>query len=264
MARELVAKSRWRGFMSKDKGYCFIDPSLVPSLGPAVKAAQALQQSQQQNFVHTDAKKEAFRTGLLSEDDIRSTPEFLEFALSRDVVEIISDYLDTVPRLWGADFMYSVAKADDAHNSQLWHLDKPEVNYVQIFICLNEIGPDNGPFTFLPAGPSQRICDETRYHHRSSLGDGRMTDEELAKHRGDDAFISLKGAAGMAAIVDTSRCLHFGARIKTGYRSMLGFRYAPAHRMRERANLPFGPDLANGDRVKRKLLSGGLPAPARN
>lgn len=256
MARELLANSRWRGFMPKDKGYCFIDPAIIPSLGSAVKAAQALQGKREKDFVHTDAKAEAFRTGILSAEDLKTHPEMMEFALDRNMIEIVSDYLGTLPRLWGADFMYSIAKSEDAHNSQLWHLDKPEVNYIQVFICLNEIGDKNGPFTFLPAGPSQRVCEETGYHHRSSLGNGRMVDEEFNQHRKTDPLVSLIGKPGSALIVDTSRCLHFGARIKEGYRSMLGFRYAPAHRMRQQKNLPFGLEYAMGDAIRIKLLSG--------
>ena len=122
----------------------------------------------------------------MKHEDLRSEPALLEFALSREMIEIVTGYLGTVPRLAGVDLMYSAATVTDPHGSQLWHLDKPEVNYVQCFVCLNDLSEENGPFTFLPAQSSKRVCRETGYHNRSSLGDGRLTDQEFNRHRGRD------------------------------------------------------------------------------
>jgi hypothetical protein len=262
MARRLLRQSRWRGFMPKSTGHCLVNPSLIPSLMPAVRKAVAIQSARSDAFVHADSEKVPFLTGVLSPDDLKSCPELVEFALSPEMVEIVTDYLGTVPRLAGVDFMYTAAQATVARNSQLWHLDKPEVNYVQCFVCLNEVGDFNGPFTFLPAAGSERVCRETGYHHRSSLGNGRLEDDEFDRHRGTDELVSLKGPPGSGAIVDTSRCLHFGARLQSGHRLMIAFRYAPAHRIMQNAERRYSPALAAGDRLRLKVLTGGNPVPA--
>jgi hypothetical protein len=94
---------------------------------------------------------------------------------------------------------------------------------------------------------------------------GRYLDDELARVGGLDKSISVMGKAGSAVLVDTSRCLHCGSRVKPGtYRLCLYVQYCSS---REHGNL-FDYNRHAADPVKylatvnsRRSTNGDVSAP---
>ncbi|MDP6172746.1 MAG: hypothetical protein QGF09_01090, partial [Rhodospirillales bacterium] len=54
----------------------------------------------------------------------------------------------------------------------------------------------------------------------------------MLNHCGEENLFALTGPAGAGAICDTSTCLHYGSRCRSGERVSVVFRYAPAHKIK--------------------------------
>ncbi len=94
-----------------------------------------------------------------------------------------------------------------------------------------------GPFTFIPAAETTRIVNTIKKQRspEQEMAAGRYLDDELAAVGALEKAISVSGPKGSAALVDTSRCLHFGSRVKPGtYRLCLYIQYCTS---REHGNM---------------------------
>lgn len=145
----------------------------------------------------------------------------MAFALSRPVTEAITGYFGHVPRLrqMGVHVTLAEEGGPSLTNAQRLHRDAPEQrsHKPRIFLNLDHVGPDTGPFTFLPLDKTSAALAAT--------GNDEPTDREAADRVGSDAFRSLTGPAGRGVVIDTSRCLHFGGRVSAGRRAMLMLHY---------------------------------------
>jgi len=254
-ATSVRAESPWRGFVPRARGYRRVAPGEIPGLDDAVTEARAV-------FA---LRKEATlrdKTGLsaanpfymvLQDRDVPRYPRLVEAALAPPLVEIATDYLGTVPRLQNVNIWLSTP-LDRAYGSQLFHLDKPDVRLLSLFVNLGEVGPEQGPLTFLPADTSAVVRRATRYERRYYLGDGRLADDELFRHCRREDLVALTGAAGSGGFVDTSNCLHIGSRVEVGERAVLVVRYAPAHKMSGVVTKLLADRASCADPVRRLLL----------
>jgi len=175
------------------------------------------------------AKKWAFLRSVLTNEDLEHHPELVDFALSDGLLSLVTNYLNTIPHLNRIDLLYSVAHGgDDIVSSQMFHLDPEGLRQAKLFLNLRDVGPDEGPFTFIPASETTRIVKSIRAQRQAEgeLGMARYLDSEIAQVGGLDKAIGTMGPPGSAALVDTSRCLHFGSRVKPGtYRLCLYVQY---------------------------------------
>jgi hypothetical protein len=136
---------------------------------------------------------------------------FLQFALRHEIVASAADYLGLVPIIQFANVYHSSHAADELAKSQLYHCDSDEVTQVKIFIFCEDVTPESGPLTVVPANLSQRVRDHVRYKYKK-----RLSDEQVREALGDDLVeVPITGPAGTVVFVDTSRCLHYGSRIST-------------------------------------------------
>jgi hypothetical protein len=128
-------------------------------------------------------------------------------------------------------------------SSQIYHLDPEGRRQAKLFLNLRETGPDEGPFTFIPASDSASLVKAIKRRRSTDASDtdevgvvqGRYFDRELADVGGLAKAISVMGPTGSAGLVDTSRCLHCGSRVKAGtYRLCLYIQYCTS---REHGNL---------------------------
>jgi hypothetical protein len=220
--------------MDRGAGYCLLPPEPSAELSLALATCRRLfelkvPRADVPRHDGSDAgpssveekrkEKRAFLRNLLDNEDLRTHPELVDFALSDSTLGIATSYLGAVPYLNRVDLLYSVARpADDRIASQLFHLDPEGVTQVKIFVNVFDTHEEAGPFTFIPADETWRIVRAIRAERRREGRPhvGRYTDEEIAAVGGTPAIISLRGPQGTGAAVDTSRCLHLGSRVKPG------------------------------------------------
>jgi hypothetical protein len=234
--------------LSQDDGYVVLQPGALPGADKVIALAVGLFEEKKRKLeaasgpeTELHAKKWAFLRSVLNNQDLREHPELVEFALSDGLLRLVTNYLGTIPHLNRVDLLYSVAHGgEEAISSQIYHLDPEGRRQAKLFLNLRETGPDEGPFTFIPAAESTRVIKAIRHRRESTPeeGDllmGRYLDAELAQVGGLEKAISVEGPTGSAVLVDTSRCLHCGSRVRPGtYRLCLYIQYCSS---REHGNL---------------------------
>ena len=176
-----------------------------------------------------------FLLTLASDQELMKIASISNFITSDFVLNTVCSYLQqpfvlSTIRLW-----WSVVN-DTEIRSQKFHLDDEDLSQIKLFVNINDVSEDHGPFRFIDAVNSENII--SCYRH----GKRRFSDDEISASTDKVPIISLTGSAGEGGFVDTSRCLHFGSRANKHDRLVL---------------------MAQFLRYDAPLLRGSLPVEAR-
>jgi hypothetical protein len=138
---------------------------------------------------------------------------------------------------------------DMLESSQLFHVDANDSRTVKFFFNIEDVGDNDGPFTFIPADISARVLKAV------NAPDHRIEDDEIFAHCSPSDVIEAKGPPGTGFVVDGCRCLHFGARARGGKRLVLLVEYYSYFSPKDPA---FGvepdEDWYRGDKLRRAAL----------
>ena len=230
-AKAISGTSKHSGFIDEAKGFATFGPSDFEGIREAVAAANEIRERKS-----LDGKfKKPFFVNLLEPSDLEMHPELLAIARNKAIQDAAAGYLGTVPELSGIGVFLS-PKNESLEKSQYFHTDDIDKTQVKCFINCNEIGPDNGPFTFIPAD----VSDKMRKKLKHGWCGPRFTDQEIETHTTKTDIIAVTGGPGTGVLVDTSRCIHFGSRCREGYRLVIMFQYT------RHPNLSFATQRAPG------------------
>jgi hypothetical protein len=220
-ARDIRGTSNWAHFIPRDRGYRLLSRDSLAGSGGVVEVCRELFEAKGgiQSF---QMGKKPFFTNVLEAADLEARPELLDSILSDPVIESVTGYLGTVPRLNSVGLFVSNAN-ESMESSQLFHLDGEDFRMVKCFYNLDHVAPENGPFTFLPRDASRRV----RKGLKVETDEGRHEDGDVFQFCDAEEAICLTGPAGQGAFVDTANFLHFGSRARAGYRMVLMFCYCP-------------------------------------
>lgn len=217
--REINENSQYAGFIDKKTGYRRFGPNDLPGIMEAVNAAARLY-AEKASDIDTSVGKKSFFYNIATRPDLKRYPELLTFAQSTPLLDAATGYLDILPTLSALGVYFSPAN-ESFEKSQMFHIDDEDLRQVKCFVNVNDVGVSNGPFTFIPADKSSAIRNKLGHHWRGP----RLSDEELATLSKEKDMISLVGSPGSGAMVDTSSCLHFGSRCRSGYRLVIMIQY---------------------------------------
>ncbi len=226
--------------LDRRDGYALLPPGAVANTDEIIELSLRLFEEKQLEAAANagNSKKWAFLRSILTNQDLARNPRLVDFALSDSLLSLVTNYLGTIPHLNRIDLLYSVNHGgEEAISSQIYHLDPEGTRQAKLFMNLRDVGPDEGPFTFIPASETTRIVNAVKQRRLedTEMAAGRYSDEELQAVGGLERAIAVGGPKGSAALVDTSRCLHFGSRVKPGtYRLCLYIQYCTS---REHGNM---------------------------
>ncbi|GMQ82806.1 MAG: hypothetical protein BMS9Abin05_2268 [Rhodothermia bacterium] len=150
----------------------------------------------------------------------KDNAELLEFALSRPVIEAVTGYLGVVPILRGLEIFLSTSN-ESIESRQMFHIDYDDFHQIRCFMNVVDVDEGGGQFTFVSVDKSKEI--RVRLGHR--WRDRRLTDKEVLGLFQIDEVVKLVGRAEGGGMVDTSNCLHYGSRARTGERLVFMFQY---------------------------------------
>ncbi len=161
----------------------------------------------------------AFIKDLIEPGDLERFPSFLDFATSSAVVEPVCHSMKMVPRL--SDLVPPPVRLTEStiqgqvaegeyFTSQLFHLDFHDKPVVYVILLLRDVGPQSGPFCFLPSSVSARVARELKYGKRNIPY--RLTDEQVASVVDEDEIIRFEGSRGDVLFLESNACFHFGSR----------------------------------------------------
>ncbi len=161
----------------------------------------------------------------VSDEQIALIKPILKFASQPKLMGLAADYLGQIPTLSNTSFIYTPAmeKGHTPINAQMFHRDALDPDFLHLVIPVYDIGPKNGPFTYINAKKSLEII--TALNHE----DGRVKDEIIEKFISPENYTKLTGKAGSAWFVNPYHCFHHGARVEEGFRVMLIISFATPH-----------------------------------
>lgn len=185
-ALEREAFVEWSGFVS---------PDMLTALQAEAAEAEAAQ-SRSKDFFELLSPGRPLRT---SDASVR-------IALDPRLVAAVTAYFGEVPYLLSSELIRSrrTAASPAWKKSQLWHFDHNDTRVLKLFVYLNDVGDNNGPFTYIPMHPAQARLPYLPVH---------KSDAQITRHLGSNTERSITGAQGTTFLIDTARLLHRGSRI---------------------------------------------------
>ena len=123
---------------------------------------------------------------------------------------------------------YSPNDSTKDDGSQKFHLDHEDFRQVKGFVFIDDVEETSGPFTLLEAEASAGV--QRAVHYRMTPAEKRVEDDVVFGIADRRRAVSLTGPAGTVALVDTSRCFHYGSR--AGRRPAFCWRSSTSRRSR--------------------------------
>lgn len=202
-----------------EDGWALDSSGSLPHLDEMLRAADEVI-ADRGGSAPVDDRYRAFFRNLISVEDTRRWPAFLDFASSPQLIATVADYLGFVPALSntlpiGVRMVESGKHLDSLshlppRDSQVFHIDPYDHPMVYVIVLVRDCTLESGPFTFLPASASSRAAAELDYWSRGRPY--RLSDDEVYSAASPGETIRLVHPRGTVLFVDTSRCFHYGAR----------------------------------------------------
>lgn len=164
--------------------------------------------------------KKSFRVDLVK-GAMRANNPLLKVALDVKLLEIVAAYLGMWPALHSIGGWLNYPTDEPAALSQLWHHDPEDLKIIKTFIYLEDVGEENGPFTYVPGThpfgpnvPKARTQNDRR----------RVADEQFTEVFPPNMWRVCTGPAGTMILADTLG-YHRGGKPNAGTRLLVTFTY---------------------------------------
>ena len=238
------------------RGYMHLQPAELTGASDAFDTCRNVLQTAERSGELSRAQAASpkpFLINVLKNEAILDHASLMELALAPRLVQIASEYIGSVPllsavRLWWTPPNTSIAE------SQKYHCDREDTKQLKVFAYVSEATPQTGPLTILPADVSTGVKARLPFTFKRY----RFSDSEIEAAGGREPVV-LTGPAGTAFCVDTSRCLHYGARSNVEPRLLLMLQYTDS--LAPNVSIPDWrprPDQPRYDFGERDLLVLGL------
>ncbi|MBW4560100.1 MAG: phytanoyl-CoA dioxygenase [Mojavia pulchra JT2-VF2] len=194
-----------------------------------LKAAyQQLSQMEAANNEHLDEKWPQICT-------VTDLPEISAWATEKRLLNIIENYIG-LPITFHGVHLRKDFPSENQFGTLLWHSDAEDRRIIKIFIYLNDVAENTGPFEYIPRSltPSFSWKYLRLYYKLWQSRYMGINDEQVKAVIPKSAWKSCPGPAGTVIFVDTKNVLHHGT-VRTEERSSLFFCYT--------ANPPERPEL---------------------
>ncbi|WP_339031826.1 hypothetical protein WI604_10015 [Bradyrhizobium symbiodeficiens] len=221
LLKQLPTKPEWAEASRKLETDGYVDVSSIVDRGLAEAVASFAdgKVNRLQELVgRQKAGHKSFWVSLLDEDLVNGAfatdHPFVRYALQPAALRIIGDFMHDLPQLSDVVLTLSQPTPNQALSfSQLWHLDHDDKRVCKLFIYLTDVQDTaDGPFTFIPAGPSKAFRNSLKSH---------MSDAQVFAKTGPDAVKEMIAPRLSSFIVNTARCLHMGSRIQSDHSRLL-------------------------------------------
>ncbi|ASU41587.1 hypothetical protein hmeg3_21275 [Herbaspirillum sp. meg3] len=154
---------------------------------------------------------------LLNNDDVQALLADMSFASLAQEYLGARPVIDIVALWWHTKF----SDKPDAEAAQYFHFDMDRPKWLKFFIYLSDVGPENGPHSFIAGSHrSNAISPELL-----NKGYSRLTDDEVREQFDDDRFIEFSAPRGTIIAEDT-RGLHKGKHVESGDRLVMQIEFS--------------------------------------
>ncbi len=197
----------------EDDGFLVLPPWSIRGIEPVVRAAKSLRDATDTSPLWAESEgRNLLRVHL--EPRLPREPEWIALAVDPTLLSTVSRYLGSVPLLAGLQLWispYAVCTPDGRPLEHRYHCDWAAARQLRVLAFVEEVTPEHGPLTVIPAQRSEHVRSARRY----TFGEVECTilDDELFSHVGRDEERQLTGPQGTLAFADTSRSFHQGSRV---------------------------------------------------
>ncbi len=159
-----------------------------------------------------------------------SDSPFLRLALDENILGTVAEYLGMMPQLHAIGAWLNFPADKDAKASQLWHRDPEDLHTIKVFVYLDDVSSEQGPFSYIKqTQPLGALSDKEPIHAHPR----RVLDEEMDKTFPRDSWTSCTGDKGTMIIADTVG-FHKGGLVRDGHRLLITFTYTSGMPQKER------------------------------
>lgn len=220
LMRHIPRRNELEHLVRESDGYAWLPAGAFSTLPAAVKFAQYVLEERR---LEAKPDPRGFRSAdLLTGTRYEDAPVFFDLALSDEIVQLASDYMDEIPVLAKPRLWWTTPMGPDAElgGTQMFHIGSrarpPALRQAKFLFTMTDVDEESGPLTFLPADVSAKIARAINYE----IG-VEVTDEEIYSYARPTDTMRLVGPPGTSLMVDTCRCFHFGRRASSQERLML-------------------------------------------
>ncbi len=167
-------------------------------------------------------------------------------AASRRLLDVANAYLRLWAKLSYVDLWYTAQQpaTDERVASQNWHVDFDDKHLLKAFVYLSDVGPEQGPFEYVPGSqPGGR-------HHAVRpwvpMGYGRVDDSDVAQSVPPEEIATFTGPKGTLILCNTSG-LHRGGFATAGPRVLATATYCSPASLKALSNRNYDTPLADGE-----------------
>ena len=144
----------------------------------------------------------------------------LKVALDVKLLEIVASYLGLWPCLHSVAGWLNYPTDTPAETSQLWHRDPEDLKIIKVFIYLQDVGEEQGPFTYVPkTQPFGSLAPRAL-----TVQSKRVDDARMQKYFAPERWRVCTGPAGTMILADTVG-FHRGGKPSKGTRLLVTFTY---------------------------------------
>jgi hypothetical protein len=154
-------------------------------------------------------------------DPIDAGHPLLRLALDERLLNSVAAYMGMWSQLHAIGSWLNFPVDQDAKASQLWHRDPEDLKTVKVFIYLDDVGPKQGPFSFIGGSHPLGADCERRPEHQHPR---RVLDHEMVKTFPEGRWTRCTGPAGTMIMADTVG-YHRGGQVQEGHRLLITFTY---------------------------------------
>jgi hypothetical protein len=158
---------------------------------------------------------------IYSHNDLIECKNIQKILIDKNLYKIVSNYFQKEPIIDSVTAWWSVpSEKADSNAAQLWHFDLERTKWLKIFIYLTDCTEINGPHYFIQKSHKDGgIPFEIRKN-----GYERVSQELIDKfYEKEDIKCFTSGKGGM--LIEDTRGLHKGLKVKEGSRLMLQLQY---------------------------------------
>lgn len=201
--------------LNKD-GYCYYDFSKCHHSLKLIDCVNKLFVEKKNNSIGN----KQFDTYDISYDLFQNNLDSLKNFFSLEVFDEIGKYIKFKPILYSINIMHSYKKNFVLEDSaQLFHSDYEDNRSIKIFINLDEVKEENGPFTFIDRKNTQLISEAFTYS--KSYKKRRLEDNYVEAFVKKNDYKNNIGPKNFGLLVDSTACMHYGSRLISGERKLL-------------------------------------------
>ena len=171
-----------------------------------------------QIFKKGEQHYQKFLKNIQIKDPFIKSPKVLKMALNNTFIDIAKNYFNTNDvYITGVNFRRSYFNNLPATDTQMYHRDRNSYKILKVFIYLNNVDEDTGPFQYIRKSHKKWPLLSNRKY--------RWEDDYIEKENGKSSIFSATSQIGDIIIADTTG-FHKGKKLNKNYRTMLTLNYS--------------------------------------